>query len=76
MKWSEVMNNSVLSGLPFKVELNEYGQILLSSISNKRSVLKSEIGVWLCRMSENGCAINNCSIETKKGMRVADVAGC
>lgn len=76
MKWSEVLDNPVLCDLPFKIELNEFGQIVLSPISNKQGVLKSDIGVCLEEMSGNGCAIINCSIQTKKNVKVADVVWC
>jgi hypothetical protein len=60
MKWAEVINNPILRELPFKIELNEYEQIVLSSISNKCGVLKAEIGIKLQRTSENGCSAINC----------------
>lgn len=33
MRWSEVIDNPVLQNLPFKIELNRFGNILMSPAS-------------------------------------------
>jgi len=43
MNWQEVCESPYLKDLPFKFELNGYGQILATPFKNVHSVLKGEI---------------------------------
>ena len=36
MNWQEVCEDRSLQDLPFKIELNEYGQIVMSPASNEQ----------------------------------------
>jgi len=73
MQWSEVLNDTSLSNLPYKIELNEYGQIVMSPASNRHGFLQVEIAFFL-RANKMGKVITECSIDTPKGVKVADVA--
>ncbi|NOQ35054.1 MAG: Uma2 family endonuclease [Methylococcaceae bacterium] len=73
MQWSEVLQDNSLSNLPYKIELNEYGQILMSPASNQHGLLQVEIAFFL-RANKQGKVITECSIDTPKGVKVADVA--
>ena len=73
MQWSEVLNDSSLKNLPYKIELNEYGQIVMSPASNKHGLLQAEIAFFL-RNNRQGKVLIECSIETTKSVKVADVA--
>ena len=73
MQWSEVINDPSLKNLPYKIELNEYGQIVMSPASNKHGFLQAEIAFFL-RNNRQGKVLIECSIETSKGVKVADVA--
>lgn len=72
MQWSEVLNDKSLSNLPYKIELNEYGQIVMSPASNQHGFLQVEIAFFL-RANKTGKVITECSIDTPKGVKVADV---
>ena len=74
MEWTEIINNPSLRDLPFKIETNEWGQIVMSAATNKHSFLQSEILVLLREF--DGKSFNECSIETSKGVKVADVVWC
>ncbi len=74
MNWQEVCANPHLQDLPFKIELNEWGQIVMSPASNWHGQLQIAIGVWLSKFDEKGKAISECSVTTAKGVKVADVA--
>lgn len=77
MEWSEIINNPSLRDLSFKIETNEWGQIVMSAATNKHGFLQSEIVFLFRTLAENGGkAITECSIETKKGVKVADVVWC
>ena len=76
MLWSDVLADESLKNLPYKIELNERGHIEMSPASNRRGFLQSEL-VWLLRSQlKSGRVITECSIDTPKGVKVADVAWC
>ena len=74
MEWSEVINNPLLQNLPFKIELNKYGQILMSPASNQHGSVQYKVGRKLERKMRGGEVIIECSIQTSDGVKVADVA--
>lgn len=74
VKWNELIENPVFQNLPYKVELNKFGQILATPHSNQKGALKAEIGIEINKSVLAGKGICNCSILTNEGVRVADVA--
>lgn len=77
MDWNEIINNPSLRDLPFKIETNEYGQIVMSAATNKHGFLQSEIVFLFRTLAINGGkSVTECSIETSKGVKVADVVWC
>jgi Uma2 family endonuclease len=74
MNWEEVLNNPFLKDLPFKIELNKFGQILMSPASNKHGRIQFSVGREIDRRKRKGTIITECSIETSDGVKVADVA--
>ena len=74
MEWSEVINNPLLQDLPFKIELNKFGQILMSPASNRHGSLQYSVGKKIERKKRGGEIIIECSIQTSDGVKVADVA--
>jgi len=74
MNWNSVINDPFLKDLPFKIELNKWGKILMSPASNHHGILQSEAVFYLRNKCPNGRVIVECSIETSDGVKVADVA--
>ncbi len=74
VKWHELMENPYLRNIPYKVELNKFGQILMSPASNRHGILQYKVGQEIERTKKNGIIIIECSILTGEGVRVADVA--
>ncbi len=74
MQWSEVINNPLLQNLPFKIELNRFGKILMSPASNQHGRIQMKIGNNLMNTLPEGEVIAECSIQTPDGVKVADVA--
>jgi len=74
VKWRELINNPFFRDIPYKVELNKYGNILMSPASNRHGVLQYKVGREIERVKQNGIVIIECSILTSEGVRVADVA--
>jgi len=74
VKWNELIENPIFQNLPYKVELNKFGTILMSPDSNKRGYLQIEVGSQIKENRKGGRVFAECSILTSEGVRVADVA--
>jgi Uma2 family endonuclease len=73
MEWREVIEHPSLKDLPFKIETNEWGNIVMTPASYGHAAYQSRIFRWLV-LSGLGEAIAECPVQTSKGVRVADVA--
>jgi hypothetical protein len=73
MQWQEVCEHPSLQNLPFKIELNERGQILMSPVKIYHSAFQGKISRLL---PDNGIVLPECAIKTTKGTKVADIAWC
>lgn len=75
MEWAQLINNPFLKDLPFKIELNKWGKILMSPASNSHGHIQFEIGAKIKEGKKGqGKVITECSIQTSQGVKVADVA--
>lgn len=75
MQWTEVLADTSLQDLPYKIELDEYGRIVMSPATNRHSELQGDVYFLLRRaLSGRGKPLVECSIRTAKGVKVADVA--
>jgi Uma2 family endonuclease len=75
MNWAEVLADKSLRDLPYKIELDRYGNIIMSPANNRHGRLQLLIGSFLER-TLGGEALCECSINTSEGVKVADVAWC
>ena len=73
MLWTEVLASPYLRDLPFKIETNEWGQIVMSPAKNLHSVVQGRVLVLL-EKALGGTVLPECSVQTSKGVKVADVA--
>ena len=73
MKWSEVIEDKTLQDLPYKIELNEWGNIVMTPASNRHGFIQARIATELNQQGDSGEAFVESSIETSKGVKVADV---
>ncbi len=74
MQWSEVLASPYLQNLPFKIELNQFGQVLMSPASNLHGSVQATLVALFDRKIKRGVVIAECSIQTRDGVKVADVA--
>lgn len=75
MDWSSAISNPFLKDLPFKIELDKWGKILMSPASNNHGSLQFETGAKIRDAKKGkGKIITECSIYTSQGVKVADVA--
>ncbi|HLC15211.1 MAG TPA: hypothetical protein VJL89_03170 [Thermodesulfovibrionia bacterium] len=61
MEWQEVINHPSLQDLPFKIELNEHGNIEMSPASNRHGRLQGKIFLLLEKLGKNGELYLECS---------------
>lgn len=73
MKWQEVCDDPLLRDLPFKIELNEWGNIVMSPASNRHSILQSLLIQALSKACVGGLVFPESPVETSKGVKVPDV---
>ncbi|MCI5226821.1 MAG: Uma2 family endonuclease [Candidatus Electrothrix sp. AX2] len=74
MEWAEVISNPLLQNLPFKIELNRFGKILMTPASNRHGRIQGRMAANLINTLPHGEVITECSIQTSEGVNVADVA--
>ncbi len=74
MDWRQVCEDPNLRNLPYKMELNEWGQIVMSPVKVCHSGFQGEIEFLLRTLMKKGRSVPECAIKTRKGTKVADVA--
>jgi len=74
MNWQEVCDDKSLQNLLYKIELDQWGRIVMSPTNNHHGQLQMRIGVLLEKHLPAGEAIIKCSIDTLQGTKVANVA--
>ncbi len=76
MTWKKICDSSNLKDLPFKIETNQQGQVLMTPVKVYHSLFQGKIIGLLYTHLRGGEALAECAIRTEKGTRVADVAWC
>ncbi|MDQ2696267.1 MAG: Uma2 family endonuclease [Pseudomonadota bacterium] len=74
MNWQELCNRPDLHNLPFKIELDEQGRIIMSPVKVYHSALQGEIAAILRLNRKDGRILTECAIQTRKGTKVTDVS--
>lgn len=75
MDWASAIDNPLLKDLPFKIELDKWGKILMSPASNNHGNLQFETGARIKDIKQGkGKVITECAIQTSQGVKVAGVA--
>lgn len=72
--WKELCEDPKFNDLPYKVELNAVGQIIMSPVRNIHGHYQSEIAALLRERLPNGKVMVECGVETSDNVKVADVA--
>jgi Uma2 family endonuclease len=76
MQWKEVCEYKEIQNLPFKIELNKWGQIVMSPVKIKHSFYQGRIQRLLESLLDTGEIMPECAIDTSDGVKVADVVWC
>jgi len=73
MDWQHVLADPTLANLPYKIELNEWGNIEMTPASNRHSAFQASILILLRSLMTGGKSYAEISIDTAKNVKVADV---
>ena len=71
--WSEICEDPSLRDLPFKIETNRYGTIMMSPAKGWHSDRQAEILYLLLKLLPHGRALPEAPVQTTDGVKVADV---
>lgn len=72
-RWTELCRDPALRDLPYKVETNERGQLLLTPATTQRSLHMSAVHDLLREHAPGGGAPPSYAIATPQGVKVPDV---
>ena len=74
MDWNLICNDPTLQNLPYKIETDVKGQIVMSPASNEHGIYQAMIINMLFNSVKPGIVISECSVLTNQGVKVTDVA--
>lgn len=74
MDWQEACEHPNLRNLPFKIELDERGKVVMTPVKVNHSAYQGEITYLLRSILKQGRTLPECAIATRRGTKVADVA--
>lgn len=75
MRWEQVCNDPHLSDLPYKIELNEWGKIIMSPVSIRHIRYQKHIAKLLEKLLQGGEALQEFPVQIldSESVKVADV---
>ena len=75
MTWAEICEDKLLATLPYRIESDRWGNIIMSPPPRSRHAeYQTEIAVLLRNQLRGGLSIAECPIQTSEGVKAADVA--
>jgi Uma2 family endonuclease len=74
LTWDQICADRSLADLPYKIETNRYGQIVMSPAKHWHSRRRSDIHGRLSHLVKSGQLLVEAAVETMEGVKVADVA--
>ena len=74
MTWEQICDDPHLRDLPFKIEQDRYGRVIMSPVKSDHSEYQGEIAALLKSFLPDWVILVECAIDTSEGTKVADVA--
>jgi Uma2 family endonuclease len=75
MTWAEICEDKLLARLPNRIESDRWGRIVMSPPPRSRhGDYQSEIAGLLRELLKGGRATTECPVQTKEGVKAADIA--
>ncbi len=73
-QWEEIVRDPALQDLPYKIETNARGQLILSPHKPRHSKQQVQLIALLLRQAPPGEVLVECAVSTSDGVKVVDVA--
>jgi len=73
MYWNQVCVDATLKGLPYKIELNEWGQIVMSPASIQHAIFQDHISALLRTLLNHGRVLQKFPVTTSENVKAPDV---
>ena len=73
MTWEEVCADPLLQDLPYKIELNQWGNIEMSPARSRHGEYQAELAHLLRLQKPGGISMTKCAVETAENVKVPDV---
>src|SRR5438045_3596069 len=75
MTWEEICEDKLLATLPYRIESDRWGNIVMSPAPRSRhGAYATEIAILLRQKMNGGRSLTECPLETTEGIKAADVA--
>jgi Uma2 family endonuclease len=75
MTWEEICEDKTLAALPYRIESDRWGNIVMSPPPRSRHAeYQTEIAVLLRQIMPHGLSVAECPIQTEEGVKAADVS--
>ena len=74
MTWQDVLDDPSLQNLPYKIELDEKGRILMSPVTRFHALFQAKFIELLMTLKPDGLRVSECPVQTRIGVRVPDAA--
>jgi Uma2 family endonuclease len=74
VEWADVCIDPNLNGLPYKIELDQWGQIVMTPVTVAHVLLQNAIADLLKAKSANGKTLLELPVQTAENVKVPDVA--
>ena len=75
MTWAEICEDKLLATLPYRIESDRWGNIVMSPPPRSRHAeYQGRIAVLLQQQMSGGLSMPECPIQTSEGVKAADVA--
>jgi Uma2 family endonuclease len=74
MTWEQICDDPNLRDLPFKIEQDRYGRIVMSPVMPKHGGYQGEVYRLLHDLMPDWTVIVECAVDTPEGVKVPDVA--
>lgn len=71
--WSRALRDPSLRDLPYKIETNEHGQLVMSPQKPRHGRMQLRIGSMLEQIVPSGKAAVEFAVETRRGVKLPDV---
>ncbi len=73
MNWEQICEDLTLQDLPYKIELNNWGQIIISPASIRHVIFQDNITDFIKSLQKTGRTLQEFPVETSENVKVPDV---